>query len=259
MRTILYKCDRCKTSLDSKSVIKMNINMQNGINPVGKKTFDFCKTCYTYVKSVFNNAIKSKTGDISKYTVSDDKPVTKMTDTEHITKRVSEKGAKEAGFVMGPLSDEERIEILRLFTEENLSAEEIANKMNRLPRGVKRALNTAMKKGELDKSHNEKVIYEENEQQIKYNLCKMQSNQYEEDKTSDEEYIPEQNSGSGASNAGVSKTSYTVEPKTDVINGRRYDIGGVLALAKAGWPSHKIAEERHYDENVVRYIIKKYM
>lgn len=265
MRSTLYKCDRCGKSLGSKSAIKVNVNMQNGINPVEKKPFDFCKTCYMHVKFVFNNAMKLEAGEITEFIKSDDKPVsdTKLSEDKtvkivsetvvkpSVMKSVSEKGAREAGFIMGPLEQKERDKILHMFVYDNLSADEIAEKINRLPRGVKRAINTAIKTGEIDKLRKEKAALEAEQ------IPKEQ--QFDLKNPSNDEYIPEQNSGSGASNAGVSKDSYTIDSRTEVIDGRRYDIGGVLALAKAGWTSDRIAEERHYDENVVQNIIKKYM
>lgn len=252
MRSTSYKCDRCGKSLSSKSAIKVNVNMQNGINPAEKKPFDFCKTCYMRIKSAFNDALKLEAGEMSDCTVHTDKPVSEIKETvpetivKHTTKSVTEKGARDAGFVMGPLRQEERLQILHMFVYDGLSADEIAAKMNRLPRGIKRTINTAIKTGEVDKLREEKAIYEAKQA-------------VQEQESSAEEYMPEQNSGSGASNAGISKDSYTAESRTEIIDGRRYDVGGVLALAKAGWPSDKIAEERHYDENVVQNIIRKYM
>ena len=37
----------------------------------------------------------------------------------------------------------------------------------------------------------------------------------------------EKNIGSGASNAGIMRDSYVTGPKTEVINGKRYDVGGI--------------------------------
>lgn len=299
MRTISYKCDRCGKPVIPRGITKLNLNMQKGSNPIEKKTFDFCSPCFLKVKSAFLSAVeyegnispedkipdvvsskqdvgeKNKVSDavLSKQdtdeeTVSQEPEATpadstgkkrgrprKQTD-ETVPSGLKKRGRlrketaprimeKDKTFVnLGPLSAEERKEILRLHVEEELSADQIAEKLNRLPRGIKRTINSAAKSGELDKLVAEFLR--------KKAACEAQAESEEEEES-------ESNSGSGASNAGITKDAYTAPPKTEVIDGKRYDVGCILALVKAGWTSDKIAEERHYDEDVVRVIIEKYM
>lgn len=161
--------------------------------------------------------------------------------------RIKESGAGENGLKLGPISQDEKNEILRLFVECGLTPDQIAAKMNRLPRGIKRAINSATKSGEIDSM---KAAFAE-----KQRLAKEAAEAAE---ASIEEDLSEKNIGSGASNAGIMRDSYVTGPKTEVINGKRYDVGGIMALHNAGWGSAMIAEERHYDQDVVRIIIEKY-
>lgn len=145
---------------------------------------------------------------------------------------VSEKG-DISYLTLGPISAEDRKEILRLYVYEKLTPYDIAIKMNRLPRGIKRAINSAIKSGEIDR---------------------MQETARKEDDISEE---PKKDSEEAES--PVIKDSYTAPPQTVVINGKRYDVGSILALARAGWGPGKIADDKHYDDAVVRVIIEKYI
>lgn len=279
MREISYKCDRCGKPLISRAVTKINLSMQMGGSPVEKKTFDFCSPCFLAVKSSFLDSISQECDSDVDCTESDtnEKPdtvanvsetvfstllssaITSHTPTssdettasipDTVTKTIvpvsdivrSEKNADRSSMVLGPISLKDKMEILRLYVEEGLSADQIAEKMNRLPRGVKRTINSAIKSGELAiLKEKQTVMYDE---------------QNDEPIMTDE---PESYSGSGASNAGIIKDNYTCLPNTEMIDGKRYDVGGILALMKAGWPSYEIAKEKHYDEAIVRVIIDKY-
>lgn len=275
MRTITYKCDRCKKPITSRGVTRINATIQRGKDPVEKQNLDFCSTCFLAIKRSFIQALNMDT-ETAEELVSEVKtePVISETKTEpeakHAEKpagkpainpepainpavkpepveRIKESGAGENGLKLGPISQDEKNEILRLFVECGLTPDQIAAKMNRLPRGIKRAINSATKSGEIDSM---KAAFAE-----KQRLAKEAAETAE---ASIEEDLSEKNIGSGASNAGIMRDSYVTGPKTEVINGKRYDVGGIMALHNAGWGSAMIAEERHYDQDVVRIIIEKY-
>lgn len=156
----------------------------------------------------------------------------------------SDKSQKDEGLITGPLSKEEHALILKLYVEEGLDAESIAKRMRRLPRGVKRCINSAVKTGELNKLKYEFSIRKEEPAPVP-------------EAVEDEE--PESSAGSGVSNSSIVKDSYTAPPQTEVVDGKRHDIGAILALARAGWKPKDIASEKHYDEDVVRMLLEKYM
>ena len=275
MRTITYKCDRCKKPITSRGVTRINATIQRGKDPAEKQNLDFCSTCFLGIKRSFIQALNMDT-ETAEELVPEVKtePVISETKTEpeakHAEKpagkpainpepainpavkpepveRIKESGAGENGLKLGPISQDEKNEILRLFVECGLTPDQIAAKMNRLPRGIKRAINSATKSGEIDSM---KAAFAE-----KQRLAKEAAEAAE---ASIEEDLSEKNIGSGASNAGIMRDSYVTGPKTEVINGKRYDVGGIMALHNAGWGSAMIAEERHYDQDVVRIIIEKY-
>lgn len=275
MRTITYKCDRCKKPITSRGVTRINATIQRGKDPAEKQNLDFCSTCFLAIKRSFIQALNMDT-ETAEELVPEVKtePVISETKTEpeakHAEKpagkpainpepainpavkpepveRIKESGAGENGLKLGPISQDEKNEILRLFVECGLTPDQIAAKMNRLPRGIKRAINSATKSGEIDSM---KAAFAE-----KQRLAKEAAEAAE---ASIEEDLSEKNIGSGASNAGIMRDSYVTGPKTEVINGKRYDVGGIMALHNAGWGSAMIAEERHYDQDVVRIIIEKY-
>lgn len=250
MRTITYKCDRCGKPVTGRGVTKINANIQRGMDGTEKKSYDFCSTCFLIIKRSFARSLSMDESmeDITKPVQSEPlaKPACEVPSPAAITEEpvvVSEPAASENGLKLGPISKEEKDEILRLFVETNLNADQIAAKMNRLPRGIKRAFNSAAKSGELDRL---KEAFAEKKRQ-----AKAAEEAVEED-------LSEKNIGSGASNAGIVRDGYTAAPKTEVINGKRYDVGGILALHNAGWGLKMIADERHYDQDVVRIIIEKY-
>lgn len=279
MRTITYKCDRCRKPITSRGVTRINATIQRGEDLAEKQNLDFCSTCFLAIKRSFIQALNMD-AETAEELVPEVKPEPAISETKtelaakHAGKpavkpepainpainpavkpavkpepveRIKESGAGENGIKLGPISQDEKNEILRLFVEMNLNADQIAAEMNRLPRGIKRAINSATKSGEIDKM---KETYQE-----KQRLAKEAAEAAE---ASIEEDLSEKNIGSGASNAGIMRDSYVTGPKTEVINGKRYDVGGIVALHNAGWGSAMIAEERHYDQDVVRIIIEKY-
>ena len=261
MRTITYKCDRCRKPITSRGVTRINATIQRGKDPAEKQNLDFCSTCFLAIKRSFIQALNMD-AETAEEMVPETKtePAISETKTEPAAKRagkpavkpepverIKESGAGENGLKLGPISQDEKNEILRLFVECGLTPDQIAAKMNRLPRGIKRAINSATKSGEIDSM---KAAFAE-----KQRLAKEAAEAAE---ASIEEDLSEKNIGSGASNAGIMRDSYVTGPKTEVINGKRYDVGGIVALHNAGWGSAMIAEERHYDQDVVRIIIEKY-
>ena len=285
MRTITYKCDRCRKPITSRGVTRINATIQRGKDPAEKQNLDFCSTCFLAIKRSFIQALNMD-AETAEELVPETKtePAISETKTEPTAKhagkpavksepagkpavkpainpesainpavkpepveRIKESGAGENGLKLGPISQDEKNEILRLFVECRLTPDQIASRMNRLPRGIKRAINSATKSGEIDSM---KAAFTE-----KQRLAKEAAEAAE---ASIEEDLSEKNIGSGASNAGIMRDSYVTRPKTEVINGKRYDVGGIMALHNAGWGSAMIAEERHYDQDVVRIIIEKY-
>lgn len=279
MRTITYKCDRCRKPITSRGVTRINATIQRGKDPAEKQNLDFCSTCFLAIKRSFIQALNMD-AETAEELVPEVKPEPAISETKtelaakHAGKpavkpepainpainpavkpavkpepveRIKESGAGENGIKLGPISQDEKNEILRLFVEMNLNADQIAAEMNRLPRGIKRAINSATKSGEIDSM---KAAFAE-----KQRLAKEAAEAAE---ASIEEDLSEKNIGSGASNAGIMRDSYVTGPKTEVINGKRYDVGGIMALHNAGWGSAMIAEERHYDQDVIRIIIEKY-
>lgn len=271
MRTITYKCDRCRKPITSRGVTRINATIQRGKDPAEKQNLDFCSTCFLAIKRSFIRALNMD-AETAEELVPETKtePAISETKTEPAAKhagkpavksepainpavkpepveRIKESGAGENGLKLGPISQDEKNEILRLFVECGLTPDQIAAKMNRLPRGIKRAINSATKSGEIDSM---KAAFAE-----KQRLTKEAAEAAE---ASIEEDLSEKNIGSGASNAGIMRDSYVTGPKTEVINGKRYDVGGIMALHNAGWGSAMIAEERHYDQDVIRIIIEKY-
>lgn len=159
----------------------------------------------------------------------------------------------EDGMVLGPINAAEKQEFLRLYVDEGLSIEEIAERMHRLVKGVKRAINSMEKSGEME-SYRKKLDEERGEQDAAQTAIHNLLYRDEED----EEDMSESNTGSGATNSGIKRDSYTGKAQTTVYDGKKYDVGGIMALYKAGWKTADIASERNYDEDVVRLIIEEY-
>lgn len=157
------------------------------------------------------------------------------------------------GMVSGPINAAEKAEFLRLYVEEGLEIDEIARRMHRLTKGVRRAIHSMEKSGEMESYRKEcdsrkPETGKDDAQAAIHNLLAM----------SNEEDAVEDNTGSGATNAGISRDAYTGKALTTVYDGKRYDVGGIMALYRAGWKTGDIASEKNYDEDVVRLIIEDY-
>lgn len=207
MRTISYKCDRCKKPMAPRGATKINLSIQKGVDVPEKKSYDFCTACFLKVKCAFLGSL-----------IPDEENNVTGSDSVSI-----KEGQNVSGLITGPIKEADRREILRLYVEEGMDPDMIAKKMNRLPRGIKRAINTAEKTGELAellskaKKDNENAILSE-----------------------------------------IMGDGYQAAPKTEVINGKKYDVGSILALKKAGWKISDIAAEKHYDETAVALLLEKY-
>lgn len=298
MRTTTYKCDRCGKTILSRTAVKINTTMQRGTESVEKQTCDFCNKCFLYMKKVWANALSTGVPAESDETVDEKQPETKITmkdimngtlddepakdkpDVKQPVKRgpyrsynkpyevvqtvqqpaVKKRGRKpkpeempvpgEDGMVQGRITPMEQKEILRLYVDEGLSVEEIAARLHRLTKGVARYLNAAEKAGELDEYHKLSELRKKQDEEARNAIHNLLS--------ADEDDTSEDNRGSGASNSGVTKDSYTGQAQTMVYDGRKYDVGGVMALYKAGWKIKDIAAERNYDEDVVMLIIENF-
>lgn len=235
MRRITYICNRCRTEVPPDAVIKWNLGEQRGTNPVEKRTFDFCPSCFAHVKCAFLGAMTIGKDGILETEKKEAPAIKKMENQgrESAGTSVPETngtGSKEpenaGGVKMGALSFEEKQEILRLYVEEDLLPDDIAARLNRLPRGIKRTINSAKLSGELDRLRKE--------------FEKKKEDEKEEPGTEPE------------------SDSYVSAPETELVNGRMRDVGGILALKKAGWKDEDIAAEKHCDVEVVRIILEKY-
>lgn len=285
MRTVSYKCDRCGKPMTGRAAVKIAITLQRGVEPVEKSTLDFCQKCFVKVKTGYALSLtdtdmkpaeqpkaaareeavekpvlakepvkaSGRPAKVVGPVVEDGKSVRFTVETKVLKKQEEpapeeepvqeEKPADKeyAAVVMGPLSKEEHAEILRLYVEEGLDPETIAARMRRLPKGVKRCINSAQKSGDLDRL---KAEYEARQKPVPEAI---------------EDVEPEGSAGTGVSNSGIMKDAYTAPPQTEVVEGKRHDIGAILALAKAGWDPKTIASEKHYDEDIVRMLLEKYM
>lgn len=257
MRKITYSCNRCGKILNPKLVFKLNVTKQKGSDAVEKMVLDFCSPCFLHMKTAFQDALK-----MEEELAAEKQEALKADFTDSIMEQTAEKPAveiTETKLITGPISAEDRTEILRLYIQEELSPEDIAVKMHRLPRGIKRAINTALKTGEMEilwkKFSHPDVAEQEPASELEPEQEKSEPEPAQE-KTEEEE---DKDRGFIMSNARVLKDGYTAPPKTELINGKRYDVGGILALARAGWPANKIADERHYDTDIVQYVIETYL
>lgn len=234
MRKTTYVCDRCKKPLTGRGATKINLSLQKGANSVEKETFDFCTPCFIKVRSAFfnemNQLVSNADDELDEHaTPAKDKPK----DTPKSKKESNE------GLVTGPIGNEERTRILKLYIEDELTPEEIGAKINRATRGIRRAITMAERSGELTrlkKEYEVKMAKRAAEQEIKEDRC-----------------------GSGASNSNLKYDIYTKPPQMEIVDGKVYDVGCILSLLNAGWSIDKIADERAYDEDVVMMLIEKHM
>lgn len=288
-RTISYKCDRCGKPLLSTGATKLNITLQRGTDSVEKKSNDFCSTCFLKMKRAWKAALvmenpptveeppKTKPVVIddlepTQEPIMDPKGYTKIPQypellqdrSSQITEPVTEESVpKKRGRKPKPVDPEEWLNrtemahgvikppekafILKLHVEEGLSVDEISEKLHRLPKGIKRAINAATKSGELDKL---RAKFEGTET---YAVAQ----ETEEDSESDISEQETEDSETDESGYRVRRSSYIMPANTEVINGKKYDVGSILALHKAGWPASEIADEKGYDEDMVRLILDK--
>ena len=222
VRTVSYTCDRCKKPITSRGATKLNISLQKGLKPSEKETFDFCTTCFVKVKAAFFK-------EVNEPQILEDSSCESVTAK---TKETPKKSNNCGDLVTGPIGDEERSLILKLYVEDGLTPEEIGKQIKRVTRGIRRAITKAERTGELKQL---KAQYEANEAK---------------------EQIREDRSGSGPTNSNIRYDLYTEPAKLKTVGGKIYDVGCILSLYKAGWTIEKIAAERNYDVDVVRIIIE---
>lgn len=245
VRRIEYICNKCKRRVDPSVVVKLSVATVEGKSPVSKSSLDFCpedfKALQRKVADFCSNTEENEPESIHEKTEESSVSVTYHDDDEQSGEKQeavtggSSFEEEAADKKSGPIRLEERKRMFRLYLLDNLSVEEVAKKMGRTVKGVARSISCAKKSGELEKIKDELMS---------------ESFDFEEDSSQREEYI-----GSGVSNARIKHDSYTSMPHTKVMGGKKYDIGCILALAKAGWSVGKIAEEKNYDEEVVKEIL----
>lgn len=246
MRTVTFICDKCGKAIRSENATKLNINLQRGKDSVKKTSHDFCSPCFLAMKKAWKAALSEK--PVKKVSVN--QPVTSNvsidklastqapllpqdTDTAKVPKKRGRKPKpvnpedwlNRTEIVYGVIKAPEKAFILKLHVEEGLSADEIAAKIHRIPKGIKRAIGSAAKSGELDRLRSEF--------------------QKSNPPADDPNFIMTQR-----------RNSYLMPERTEIIDGEKYDIGSIMAFYKAGWSPSEIAKEKNYDEDVVRVIIE---
>lgn len=132
--------------------------------------------------------------------------------------------------VQGVIKPWEKELILKFYVEDGLTTDEIAEKLHRLPKGIKRTISSAEKSGELDK-------------------LKAKAKEHME------------GSGEDIRNVDIfgrcQRSTYIGPSDIQEIDGVRYDIGAIMAFHNAGWGASKIAEENiKWDEDIIRVIIE---
>lgn len=397
MKSIFYVCDRCGKPAAAVSVMKISLHMQKGSSPAEAKEYDFCPSCFTVIQNAFLDVLKYKNTIDARPSVSVPagplKPDNDKRAKTALPKLIDAPCLEEENapsLVRGPITKQQKQEILRLFVENGLSPEQIAGKIRRLPNAVSRVIQFASKTGELGKLYDKFLVSEptdadkpvlagktepdtggtgnamqpdavdaghdvempsakpvgrpgnlpgvsdtvvrHTEPALGIPVCG-QSEQAEGKPVPDidvkaavgqskaqapveekdlkvkvsiqdqpetgafikKEKQPAQNIpakgtrvsvkkekpvqdilirdpdgqpkanrlgrdiGSGITNGGILKDGYVSPPKIQVIGGKRYDIGCILALARAGWPVDKIADEKQYDTGIVKAVMKKYL
>lgn len=238
MRTIFYKCDRCGKEMTGRSAIKMAVNLQRGIQPVEKISHDFCQACFLELKAGFTKALSDIKQSDANPVIRTEPAAGPATGETSMVKPEAEKpenasgtytALREGAIVTGPLSKADRKFVLKLHVEKGLDAAEIAERMHRTPKGIKHLLTCAAKSGELNELREEFAGKNGNAQPAE----------------------PE-------SEAPVSPDDCEFSSKMEYVNGKLYDVGSILALAKARWSAKDIAGDKHYDEDVVRMLLEKY-
>lgn len=247
MRTVTFICDKCGKVIRSENTTKLNINLQRGKDSVEKTSHDFCSPCFLAMKKAWKAALSEKpvkkvpAKQPLKPNVSIDELAPTQTpllpqdmDTTKVPKKRGRKPKpvnpedwlNRTEIVYGVIKAPEKAFILKLHVEEGLSADEIAAKIHRIPKGIKRAIGSAAKSGELDRLRSEF----------------QKSNPPADDPDSIITHLR--------------RNSYLMPERTETIDGERYDVGSIMAFHNAGWKPSEIAKEKGYDEDVVRVIIE---
>ena len=296
-RTVSYKCDRCRDPVAPKSVVRIAVNIQEGGRDARKKSLDFCPECFAVLSAAYESAMRAvpehpdpvpaeaapaqerapatdSCSGIGQEACQEQPPAAAQdpgkahgqaqaphqseAPDESVDAAASADAVPRADdLVLGPISDDERMEILRLHAVEGLPADEIAKRMRRLPKGVKRAINSAEKSGELARIRDSFQGAEPGrgpEGPATERAIQETASSAAETDPDEEEDGPE---STGVSNARVGRSSYVAPPLVDRIGGKKYDTGCILALARAGWPAEEIAKERNYDLAVVKHLMKQ--
>lgn len=374
MKSIFYVCDRCGKPAAAVSVMKISLHMQKGSSPVEAKEYDFCPSCFTVIQNAFLDVLKYKSNtdakpnsSVSIETVKPDaakpdpeillpeKSTDKCVKTISLKPRDTARPENKNGILLtrGPITKQDKKEILRLFVENGLSPEQIAEKMHRLPTAVNRVIHFASKTGELGRMYDEFLVSQSADkvkpdadeaasevqpdvvsagipsagtdvilknspvteivsvpekppknpdEQPEADALARSLNERAKDQILVKEEVKNERAktpvkeetkpvrgmavkkekpisdvpakapesqpkgnrlgrdiGSGITNGGILKDGYVSPPKIQVIGGKRYDIGCILALARAGWPVGKIADEKQYDTGIVKAVMKKYL
>lgn len=247
MRTVTFTCDKCGKAICSENATKLNINLQRGKDSVEKTSHDFCSPCFLAMKKAWKAALSEKpvkkvpAKQLAKPDVSIDELASTQApllpqdmDTAKVPKKRGckpkpvnpEDWLNRTEIVYGVIKAPEKAFILKLHVEEGLSADEIAAKIHRIPKGIKRAIGSAAKSGELDRLRSEF--------------------QKSNPPADDPNFIMTR----------LRRNSYLMPERTEIIDGEKYDVGSIMAFHNAGWKPSEIAKEKGYDEDVVRVIIE---
>lgn len=280
MRTISYTCDKCGKVMKSIGATKLNISLMRGTDSMEKKTYDFCSPCFVKIKKAWKEILSGAfsydppvkepiagtspltgidTKDIPKtgVTVTTENkaspakvqesvdPIKSMQAEDETPKKRGRKPKVETPkdwtgrteIFYGPIRQKEKAYILKLYVEEGLCAEEIAEKIHRAVKGIKRAITQYQKSGELDRMKTEFAAKQAKE------------------KASPTEPSDGAAAAPGHSHIGI-RNCYIQPAQTETIDGIKYDVGGIMALYKAGWPASEIAKDKGYDEDIVRMILE---
>lgn len=264
MRKVTFTCDGCGKQVTSVGTTKLNVNLQRGKDSTEKLCFDFCSPCFLKMKKGWKNLMAGKepvVEEIKKVPIEElaptqvpaiEPPGPKLEDKVFLVESQTASAVlenkdvpvpKRRGRKPKPINPEdwlnrteitygvikpaEKAYILKLHVEEGLTAEEISEKIHRLPKGIKRAISSAEKSGELDRLKEEFDRSEPQESETLDNRTERM------------------------------RSSYIMPEKSEIIDGEKYDIGGIMALSKAGWPASEIAKEKGYDEDVVRILLER--
>lgn len=251
MRTIRYTCDRCGKELTSAGTTKINTAVIRGLDSPEKKNYDFCTKCFIEVKKTWKqlitegNRMKKQAYVPVKYKTDEDiepKPAEQKPEVESTSAAPKKRGRKpnpvdvnewknRTEMVYGPIKQWEKDLILTFHVRDGLTAEQIAEKLHRIPKGIKRAITSAKTSGKLE--------------ELKKEYRKSEDEERGEDLRNVDLF------------GRIQRGTYMNPSDIEVIDGVRYDIGSILALRKAGWSAKEISKEKiDYDEDVIRTILE---